>query len=90
MTALSRRGRKVNLVKLRLSSGVHVLWVTMARMSNLLFLRRSYAYRHASAAAFRNARALPIASEERNAQRVLARGLSELARTEAWLEGQRF
>ena len=59
-----------------------------SRMSNLLFLRRSYAYRHAAAAAFRNARALPIGSE-RNGQRVLARALSELARTEAWLEGQR-
>ena len=58
-------------------------------MSNLLFLHRSCAYRHASATAFRNARALPIGSEERNAHRVLARGLSELARTEAWLEGQR-
>jgi hypothetical protein len=89
VTALSRRGRKVNLVKLRLSSGVHVLWVTMARMSNLLFLRRSYAYRHAAATAFRNARALPIGSEERNAERVFGRGLSELARAQAWLEGQR-
>jgi hypothetical protein len=58
-------------------------------MGNLVFLRRSYAYRHAAAAAFRKARALPIGSE-RNAQRVLARGLSELARTEAWLEGQNF
>jgi hypothetical protein len=57
-------------------------------MSNLLFLRRSYEYRHAAAAAFRNARALPI-GRERNAQRVLARGLRDLARTEAWLEGQR-
>ena len=82
--------QQVNLAKLQFSCGIHVLWVTMARMSNLLFLRPSHAYRHASAAAFRNARALPIASEERNAQRVLARGLSELARTEAWLEGQRF
>jgi hypothetical protein len=59
-----------------------------AGMSNLLFLRRSYAYRHAAATAFRNARALPIGSE-RNVQRVLARGLRELAETEAWLEGQR-
>ena len=57
-------------------------------MSNLLFLRRSYEYRHAAAAAFRNARALPI-GRERNVQRVLARGLRDLARTEAWLEGQR-
>ena len=57
-------------------------------MSNLLFLRRSYAYHHAAAAAFREARALPI-GPERNRKRVLARGLRELARTEAWLEGQR-
>jgi hypothetical protein len=58
-------------------------------MGNLLFLRRSYAYRHAAAASFRKARALPIGSE-RNAQRVLARALTEMARTEAWLEGQNF
>jgi hypothetical protein len=57
-------------------------------MSNLLFLHRSCAYRHAAAAAFRKARALPIGSE-RNAERVLGRALSDLARTEAWLEGQR-
>ena len=57
-------------------------------MSNLLFLRRSYAYRHAAAMAFRKARALPMGSE-RNMARVLARGLSDLARTEAWLEGDR-
>ena len=57
-------------------------------MSNLLFLRRSYAYRHAAAMAFRRARALPI-GPQRNVDRVLARGLSELARAEAWLEGQR-
>jgi hypothetical protein len=57
-------------------------------MSNLLFLHRSCAYRHAAAAALRKARTLPIGSD-RNAERVLARGLSELARTEAWLEGQR-
>ena len=57
-------------------------------MSNLLFLHRSCAYRHAAATALRKARALPIGSE-RNVERMLARGLSELARTEAWLEGQR-
>jgi len=57
-------------------------------MSNLLFLHRSCAYRHAAAAAFRKARALPIESE-RDAERVLGRALSDLARTEAWLEGQR-
>ena len=58
-------------------------------MDNLLFLRRSVAYRHAAAAALRKARALPV-GPERNKQRVLARGLSELARTEAWLDGQNF
>jgi hypothetical protein len=57
-------------------------------MSNLVFLRRSYAYRYAAATAFRKARELPIGSE-RNVQRVLARGLRDLARSEAWLEGQR-
>jgi hypothetical protein len=57
-------------------------------MSNLLFLRRSYAYRHAAAMAFRRARALPI-GPQRNVERVFGRGLSELARAEAWLEGQR-
>ena len=57
-------------------------------MSNLLFLRRSYAYRHAAATVFRKARALPMGSE-RNMARVLARGLRDLARTEAWLEGDR-
>ena len=46
-------------------------------MSNLLFLRRSYAYRHAAATVFRKARALPMGSE-RNMARVLARGLSDL------------
>jgi hypothetical protein len=57
-------------------------------MSNLLFLRRSYAYRHAAATALRKARAMPMGSE-RNTARVLARGLRDLARTEAWLEGDR-
>ena len=57
-------------------------------MSKLLFLHRSCAYRHAAATALRKARALPV-GPERNVQRALARGLSELARTEAWLEGQR-
>ena len=58
-------------------------------MSNLLFLRRSYEYRHAAAAAFQEARAMPIGSSERNKMRVLGRSLRDLARTEAWLEGQR-
>jgi hypothetical protein len=57
-------------------------------MSKLLFLHRSCAYRHAAASAFRKARSLPIGSE-RNVERARARGLSELAKTEAWLEGQR-
>jgi hypothetical protein len=57
-------------------------------MSNLLFLRRSYQYRHAAATVFRRARALPTGAE-RNMARVLARGLMELAKTEAWLEGDR-
>jgi hypothetical protein len=56
-------------------------------MSNLLFLRRSYKYRHAAVAAFRRARAMPIGSE-RNKALVLAQGLRDMARTEAWLEGQ--
>ena len=57
-------------------------------MSNLLFLRRSYEYRHAAATVFRRARALRTGSE-RNMARALARGLRDLARTEAWLEGDR-
>jgi hypothetical protein len=57
-------------------------------MSNLLFLRRSYEYRHAAVAAFRKARAMPLGSE-RNGARVLARGLRDLARAEAWLKGKR-
>jgi hypothetical protein len=55
-------------------------------MGNLLFLRRSYEYRHAAVAVFREARAMPM-GRERNEARVLARGLRDLARTEAWLEG---
>jgi hypothetical protein len=58
-------------------------------MGKLVFLQPSYAYRHAAVAAFRKARALPIGAE-RNEHRVLARSLTELARTEAWLEGQNF
>lgn len=56
-------------------------------MGNLVFLRRSDAYRHAAAAALRRARAMP--PSRRTEARVLARGLMELARTEAWLEGKR-
>ena len=58
-------------------------------MSNLLFLRRSYGYRHAAATVLRKARAMPMGSSERNTARVLARGLRDLERTEAWLEGDR-
>jgi hypothetical protein len=58
-------------------------------MGDLVFLRRSDEYRHAAAVALRNARATPPGAE-RNRARVLARGLMDLARTEAWLEGQRF
>jgi len=58
-------------------------------MGNLVFLRRSDEYRHAAAAALRRARAMPPGSQRTEA-RVLARGLMELARNEAWLEGQRF
>jgi hypothetical protein len=56
-------------------------------MSNLLFLRRSYAYRNAAVEMRRKARAMPLGSERRTA-RQLARALKELAKTEAWLEGQ--
>jgi hypothetical protein len=56
-------------------------------MSKLLFIRRSLALRHAAIVAMREARAMPVGLE-RNAARRRARGLKELARTEAWLEGQ--
>jgi hypothetical protein len=56
-------------------------------MSNLLFIRRSLALRHAAVMAMREARAMPVGPERRAARR-RARGLKELARTEAWLEGQ--
>jgi hypothetical protein len=56
-------------------------------MSNLLFIRRSLALRHAAVMAMRVARAMPV-GPERSAARRRARGLKELARTEAWLEGQ--
>ena len=56
-------------------------------MSNLLFFRRSGAYRCAAVEMLRKARALPPGSERR-AARKLARALRDLANTEAWLEGQ--
>ncbi len=56
-------------------------------MSNLLFFRRSLATRNAAVAAMRKARAMPP-GPERRAARQLARALNDLAKTEAWLEGQ--
>ena len=56
-------------------------------MSNLLFFRRSCAYRCAAVETLRQARAMPPGSERRAARR-LARALRDLANTEAWLEGQ--
>jgi len=56
-------------------------------VSNLLFFRRSYAYRNAAAEMMRKARAMPL-GPERRAARQLGRALTDLAKTEAWLEGQ--
>ena len=56
-------------------------------MSNLLFFRRSLATRHAAVETMRQARAMPRGPERRATQR-FARALSDLAKTEAWLEGQ--
>lgn len=56
-------------------------------MTNLLFFRRSLAYRHAAVETVRKARAMP-SGPERGATRQLARALRDLAKTEAWLEGQ--
>jgi hypothetical protein len=56
-------------------------------VSNLLFFRRSYAYRNAATEMMRKARAMPL-GPERRAARQLARALKDLAKTEAWLEGQ--
>jgi hypothetical protein len=83
----------VNLVFMRRSCALedNPPPLTMGRgriMGSLLFLRRSCEYRHAAVEAFRNARAMPSGSE-RTVARVLARGLRDLARAEAWLEGQR-
>jgi hypothetical protein len=57
-------------------------------VSNLLFFRRSLAYRHTAIEIVRKAGAMPPGSARAQARR-LARALVELARTEAWLEGQR-
>jgi hypothetical protein len=56
-------------------------------MNNLLFLRRCFAYRHAARMELQKARMLPP-GPERNRARKLARALRDLARNEAWLEGQ--
>jgi hypothetical protein len=56
-------------------------------MSNLVFLRRCFAYRHAARVELHKARMLPR-GPERNRARKLARALHDLARDEAWLEGQ--
>lgn len=56
-------------------------------MSNLLFFSRSSAYRHAARTELHRARMLPPGFE-RNQTRKRAKALRELARNEAWLEGQ--
>ncbi len=56
-------------------------------MSNLLFFRRSLATRHAAVETMRQARAMPP-GPERRATHQFARALSDLAKTEAWLDGQ--
>ena len=56
-------------------------------MSNLLFFRRSLALRSAAVETMRKARVM-TPGPERLATRRLARALSDLAKTEAWLEGQ--
>jgi hypothetical protein len=57
-------------------------------VSNLLFFRRSLAYRNAAVELVHKARAMPPGPERRAARR-LAGALNDLAKTEAWLEGQR-
>ena len=56
-------------------------------MNNLLFFRRCFAFRHAARVELQKARMLPP-GPERNQVRKLARALRDLARNEAWLEGQ--
>jgi hypothetical protein len=56
-------------------------------VSNLLFFRRSFAYRNAAVEMLRKARAMAPGPERRAARR-LARALGDLAKTEAWLEGE--
>jgi len=56
-------------------------------VSNLLFFRRSCAYRAAAVELMRKARAMPLGPGRRAAHE-LARAFSDLAKTEAWLEGR--
>jgi hypothetical protein len=56
-------------------------------MSNLLFFSRSSAYRHAARTELQRARMLRPGFE-RNHARKRAKALRDLARNEAWLEGQ--
>jgi hypothetical protein len=56
-------------------------------MSSLLFFSRSSAYRHAARTEMHKARLL-LPGSERNQMRKRARALRDLARNEAWLEGQ--
>jgi hypothetical protein len=56
-------------------------------MSHLLFFSRSSAYRHAARIELHKARLL-LPGSERNRMRKRARALRDLARNEAWLEGQ--
>lgn len=56
-------------------------------VSNLLFFHRSEAYRNAAVETIREARAV-APGPERAAARRRARALGDLAKTEAWLEGQ--
>jgi hypothetical protein len=56
-------------------------------MGHLLFFRLSCAYRHAARLELQAARVLPC-GPARDAARKRARALKDLAREEAWLEGQ--
>jgi hypothetical protein len=56
-------------------------------MGTVVFFRRSCAYRSAAGEMIRKARAMPPGSERR-AIRQRALAFRDLARTEAWLEGQ--
>jgi hypothetical protein len=56
-------------------------------MAKLLFFRKSCAYRHAAREQLATALALPSGTERTQARK-RARALLDLAREEAWLEGQ--